>query len=105
MASKKESILDLDRHIDKEVYVKFNGGREVRGILRGFDPLVNLVLDECVEYLHDQREDGTFGEATRKLGRVLCRGLVVMCISPVEGFEQLTKNPFECHDTNAQASG
>lgn len=29
--------------------VKLNGGRHVQGILRGFDPFMNLVIDECVE--------------------------------------------------------
>lgn len=29
--------------------VKLNGSRCVTGILRGFDPYMNLVLDECVE--------------------------------------------------------
>ena len=29
--------------------VKLNGGRNVIGILRGFDPFMNIVLDETVE--------------------------------------------------------
>lgn len=29
--------------------MKLNGGRHVQGILRGFDPFMNLVIDECVE--------------------------------------------------------
>ena len=29
--------------------VKLNGNRCVSGVLRGFDPYMNLVLDECVE--------------------------------------------------------
>lgn len=29
--------------------MKLNGGRTVSGILRGFDPFMNLVIDECVE--------------------------------------------------------
>lgn len=29
--------------------VKLNGGRHVIGVLRGFDPFMNLVLDETVE--------------------------------------------------------
>lgn len=29
--------------------VKLNGGRHVIGVLRGFDPFMNLVLDEAVE--------------------------------------------------------
>lgn len=44
-------ILDLSRHADKEVLVRLSGGRQVRGILKGWDPLLNLVLDEAVEEL------------------------------------------------------
>jgi U6 snRNA-associated Sm-like protein LSm7 len=29
------------------------GGRESSGILKGFDPLLNLVLDNTIEYLRD----------------------------------------------------
>uniref|UniRef100_A0A2K6PVU5 Sm domain-containing protein n=1 Tax=Rhinopithecus roxellana TaxID=61622 RepID=A0A2K6PVU5_RHIRO len=29
--------------------LKLNGGRHVQGILWGFDPFMNLVIDECVE--------------------------------------------------------
>ena len=29
--------------------VKLNGNRQVQGILRGFDPFMNLVLDEAME--------------------------------------------------------
>lgn len=29
--------------------VKLNGGRHVQGILRGFDPFMNLVVDDCLE--------------------------------------------------------
>lgn len=31
------------------VSVKLNGGRHVQGILRGFDPFMNLVVDDCLE--------------------------------------------------------
>ena len=46
---KKENILDLSKYMDKEVNVKFNGGREVTGTLKGYDALMNLVLDEVKE--------------------------------------------------------
>lgn len=29
--------------------VKLNGGRHVQGILRGFDPFMNLVVDDTIE--------------------------------------------------------
>ena len=68
---KKENIIDLNRFMDKELKVKFNGGREgmhkvlccpfhkgmlnsfvlVVGVLKGFDQLMNLVLDEVQEVM------------------------------------------------------
>ena len=85
--------MDLKKHLDKEVRVKFQGGREVKGILKGFDPLVNLVLDETVEFLQDPDDPYTITEKTRKLGLIVCRGTIVMLISPVDGMEEIP-NPF-----------
>lgn len=48
---RKESIVDLSRYLDKNIRVKFAGGREASGILKGYDPLLNLVLDDTIEYL------------------------------------------------------
>ena len=48
---KKESILELQKLMDASVRVKCIGGRELEGVLRGYDDLVNLVLDECDEYI------------------------------------------------------
>ena len=47
-------MIDADK-LNKRVRVKFHGGREVVGVLKGFDPLVNLVLDETVEFLRGAR--------------------------------------------------
>lgn len=44
---------DIKRWIGQKVIVKFVGGREVTGLLRGYDTLVNLVLDDCVETIRD----------------------------------------------------
>ncbi|KAK1471161.1 LSM domain-containing protein [Colletotrichum cuscutae] len=48
---KKENILDLSKYMDKQITVKFNGGREVTGTLKGYDALMNLVLDEVQEVM------------------------------------------------------
>ena len=45
------SVVDLAKYVDQKVRVQFQGGREVEGILKGFDKLDNLVLDECIEFL------------------------------------------------------
>jgi len=94
MGTKKESILDLNKYIDKAVTVKFAGGREVTGLLKGYDALVNLVLDECVEHLRDSEDPyKAVTNATRNLGLVVCRGSTVMLIHPDEGTEEI-ENPF-----------
>ena len=37
--------------MQQSIRVKFQGGREVTGILKGFDKLLNLVLDETIEFM------------------------------------------------------
>lgn len=44
--------------------LKLNGGRTVSGILRGFDPFMNVVIDETVE----ECRDGT----KNNIGMVVC---------------------------------
>lgn len=39
--------------MDKKLCLKLNGGRTVTGILRGFDPFMNLVVDESIEDCRD----------------------------------------------------
>lgn len=41
------------RFMDKRMMLKLNGGRSVVGILRGFDPFMNVVIDETVEECRD----------------------------------------------------
>jgi small nuclear ribonucleoprotein (snRNP)-like protein len=40
--------------VDQIVRVKCLGGRELRGALRGYDELVNLVLDDCEEFIRGE---------------------------------------------------
>lgn len=40
---------ELKKYLDKTLSIKLNGNRKVSGILRGFDPFMNLVLDEATE--------------------------------------------------------
>ncbi|KAA8900333.1 hypothetical protein FN846DRAFT_959116 [Sphaerosporella brunnea] len=85
----REAILDLSKFKDKAITVKFNGGREVVGILKGYDQLMNLVLDEVKETMRD--DEGN--EHTRELGLVVARGPMLTLISPVDGSERI-ENPF-----------
>ena len=49
--------------MDKRMILKLNGGRSVSGILRGFDPFMNVVIDET-------QEEGR--ENPENLGMVVC---------------------------------
>lgn len=88
---KKEQILDLSRYMSKSVRVQFVGGREVVGVLKGFDGLMSLVLDDVRERLRDG--DGKLLDATRDLGLVVVRGPTLVLIAPVDGSEEIA-NPF-----------
>lgn len=76
----------------------------------GYDPLLNLVLDETVEYLKGtckrdicidtvfndawvDLETGYITDKTRTLGLAVLRGTAVILISPFDGSEEI-ENPF-----------
>lgn len=95
---KKETILDLSKYLDKSIRVKFAGGREASGVLKGFDPLLNLVLDGTTEHLRDPDDPYKLTEDTRQLGLVVCRGTSVVLICPADGMEAIA-NPFVTQDS------
>eukprot|EP00170_Pyropia_yezoensis_P002145 contig_9034_g2149 len=90
----RANTLDLSKHVDHPVIVKLSGGRQVRGILKGWDPLVNLVLDETIEELRDETDAYKPSGMERKLGLIVARGTSVMTISPADGVGVLHENPF-----------
>ncbi|XP_067935766.1 small nuclear ribonucleoprotein G-like [Watersipora subatra] len=40
---------ELKKYMDKKVSLKLNAARTVNGIFRGYDPFMNIVIDEGVE--------------------------------------------------------
>jgi len=90
---KKEPILDLSKYIEKQIRVKFNGGREVIGVLKGFDPLLNLVLDNTKEFLRDSEDNFKLKDDMRDLGLIVCRGPAITLICPTDGMTEIA-NPF-----------
>ena len=73
--------------------MKFQGGREVCGILKGYDQLLNLVLDGTLEYLQDPKDPFKLTDETRSLGLVVCRGTAVVLVCPADAMEAIS-NPF-----------
>ena len=96
---KKEAILNLAKYVDKQIRVKFMGNLEgtlywhliaVVGTLKGYDQLMNLVMDDVEELLHDPSSGSVTGER-RTLGLAVLRGTNLMLISPVDGFDIIEK--------------
>ena len=99
-------VIDLEKLIEKRIRIRFSGGREVVGTLKGFDGLVNAVLDDTTEYLFESTTDSaslfdTSSTSTtsatiptsRYLGLVVCRGTNITVIGPDDGFLEIS-NPF-----------
>lgn len=116
MASKgtvleKEAVVDFANYADQRVRVKIQGGREVEGVLKGYDKLDNLVLDDTIEYLRgtlivsvrfmwfnsrqsiDPNDLSQITGKTRKLGLVVVRGTQISLIAPSDEMEEIA-NPF-----------
>lgn len=66
-ADKREQVFDLKKYSNKRVLIKFFGGIAVKGIFKGYDQIVNVVLEdpEAVEGL---------GDVTLCRGPMVCRG-------------------------------
>jgi len=67
---------ELKKYMDKTLSLKLNGNRQITGILRGFDPFMNLVVDEAVE---DTRK----GEKI-PIGMVVIRGNAVVLLESMD---------------------
>jgi len=74
--SNKAHPPELKKFMDKRMMLKLNGGRSVSGILRGFDPFMNVVIDESVE---DCR-DGT----KNNIGMVVIRGNSIVLVEALD---------------------
>uniref|UniRef100_A0A0N4ZXD9 Sm domain-containing protein n=1 Tax=Parastrongyloides trichosuri TaxID=131310 RepID=A0A0N4ZXD9_PARTI len=90
---KKESIMDLSKYMNQKVRIKFQGGREAVGILKGYDPLLNMVLDDTVEYLKLTEDDDESVIKSRHLGVIVARGPSITILGPDSGVMEI-ENPF-----------
>jgi U6 snRNA-associated Sm-like protein LSm7 len=69
------------------------------GVLKGFDQLVNIVLDETVEILQAATSGAAAAAgspsapATRNLGLIVCRGPNITVVCPDDGMREID-NPF-----------
>jgi small nuclear ribonucleoprotein len=78
----------LTQALNKTVILKVRGNREIRGILRSYDPHLNLFLEDA-EMIHPQKlkdegadENANEEPETEVLGNIILRGDNVILISP-----------------------
>lgn len=64
----------LNKAKDKKVIVELKNQKQFVGILKAFDPHINVVLEDA-----EERVDG---ELARKLGSIFLRGDTIILISP-----------------------
>ncbi len=71
----------LTAALNKKVILKVRGRREIRGILRSYDPHLNLYLEDA-EMIYPPREETDQEAVTETLGNIILRGDNVILISP-----------------------
>jgi len=63
---------ELKKFMDKRINLRINGGRQVEGVLCGFDPFMNIVLDNSIEYTKQGHQ--------KEIGMVVIRGNSVVML-------------------------
>ncbi len=71
----------LTAALNKKVILKVRGRREIRGILRSYDPHLNLYLEDA-EMIYPPKEENDQEVVTETLGNIILRGDNVILISP-----------------------
>ncbi|XP_071949021.1 small nuclear ribonucleoprotein G-like [Antedon mediterranea] len=66
---------ELKKFMEKRLALKVNGNRKVTGVLRGFDPFMNLVIDEAVEERGNEKHE---------IGMVVIRGNSIILLEALE---------------------
>jgi len=67
---------DIRKLLDKQVLIQVGGTRKVKGLLRGFDPFMNLVVDSALEVaLHGIKS---------KIGTVVIRGSSIVTMEVLD---------------------
>lgn len=79
---KKETIIDLGEYLNTKIRVNLSGGKEITGILKSYDKIPNIVLEDAVDEF-----------SNRELGIVILRGQMITALMPDQ--LEATQNPFK----------
>ncbi|KAI8918903.1 hypothetical protein BC831DRAFT_481828 [Entophlyctis helioformis] len=72
----KPAVPELKKYMDKRMFVQLNGNRKVTGVLRGFDPFMNIVLEDAFEEVSDSERTS--------LGSLVIRGNSISIMEALE---------------------
>ncbi|KAG5460058.1 MAG: hypothetical protein BJ554DRAFT_7939 [Olpidium bornovanus] len=72
----KTATPELKKYMDKRLFIQLNGQRRLTGVLRGYDPFMNLVVDDAVEELSPSEK--------HNIGMVIIRGNSVVIMEVME---------------------
>ncbi|RKP26640.1 hypothetical protein SYNPS1DRAFT_13925 [Syncephalis pseudoplumigaleata] len=67
---------ELKKYMDKRLLIQLNGSRKVTGVLRGYDPFMNIVLDEAVEEVSSSERNN--------IGMIVIRGNSIVSMEALE---------------------
>ncbi|KAI8609447.1 small nuclear ribonucleoprotein G-like protein [Chytriomyces sp. MP71] len=72
----KAAAPELKKYMDKRLFLELNGSRKVSGVLRGFDPFMNIVLEDATEEI---------GATNRvDIGMIVIRGNSIVVMEALE---------------------
>lgn len=74
--STRVNVPELKKYMEKRLKLELNCNRRVTGILRGYDPFMNIVLDETVEECN--------AEESVNMGLSMIRGNSIISIEALE---------------------
>jgi len=63
---------ELKKFMDKRIHLRINGSRQVEGTLCGFDPFMNLVLSDAIDFPKAGGQN--------KIGMIVVRGNSVVML-------------------------
>ncbi|KAI5180269.1 U6 snRNA-associated Sm-like protein LSm7 [Nematocida sp. AWRm80] len=96
-AQKREQVFDLERYINKTVIVSFLGGIQVRGVLKGYDQLLNMVIEKGKMIKVPDTESTDLNMLCNEPeGSIMCKGSSVCSIDLVD--TTTTYDPSQLYD-------
>ncbi|CAO3635885.1 unnamed protein product [Cunninghamella blakesleeana] len=72
----KTATPELKKYMDKHLSLQLNNNRKVIGILRGYNPFMNIVLDEAIEEVSSTEKN--------PMGMVVIRGNSITLLEALE---------------------